>query len=157
MLKDIQIGLPEIQKAEIHVPGMMGMLDLSESQYGGVKFKNRKLAFVFDARYCSFSSWPELVNTVASHLHGKKLKIALDIDDGYFYAGRCTLETRKENEIHSEISVKCDCYPLKMSLRRPGSDWGPRSPYPTVVSVATAHQSPEKAFANWSGWASCSA
>ena len=122
-LKDIRIELPEVQKASIAVPGMMGLLDLSESQYGGVKFKNRKLTFVFDARDCNYDSWPYLLNMIAMHLHGRKRKITLDIDTSYFYAGRCEVETLKSNEVSAEITVTCDCDPLKMSIRRNGSGW----------------------------------
>lgn len=96
-LKKIVIGIPKAKTEYVSVPGMNGDLDLSEAQNGGVKYEMRTLKFTFGARNCSYERWSGLLSQIASDLQGISKRIILDTDKGYYYTGRCEIETEKNN------------------------------------------------------------
>lgn len=122
-LKQITIGLPETKTEYVDVPGMNGSLDLTEAQNGGVKYGMRSLSFVFDARHCNYTRWTGLISAISAAIHGKKKKIVLDIDSGYYYTGRCSVDTQKTNEATAEIMVNCNCDPFKMAVNATNEPW----------------------------------
>lgn len=95
-LKKIAIGIPKAKTEYVSVPGMNGDLDLSEAQNGGVKYEMRTLKFTFGARNCSYERWSGLLSQIASDLQGISKRIILDTDKGYYYTGRCEIETEKD-------------------------------------------------------------
>lgn len=122
-LKQIEIGLPEAYTEYVEVPGMNGYLDLTEAQYGGVTYGMRTLKFTFDARDCTYIRWPELLSRIAKDLHGKEKRIILDIDSGYYYSGRCSIDTQKTNEVLAEIGIECYCNPYKIDVTSSDEPW----------------------------------
>lgn len=74
-LKSISLGTPSAKTSYVSVPGMNGSLDLTEAQNGGVVYDMRTLKFTFDARNCSYTSWPWLVSKIAGDIEGKELHI----------------------------------------------------------------------------------
>lgn len=122
-LKDVSIGFPEEKQAFVDVPGMNGQLDLTDAQNGGVAYGMRTLEFTFDARDCNYLNWTWLVSKVARAIHGGKKKIVLDIDPDYFYVGRCSINTKKTDEIFAEIAVTCKCEPFKMTGTSENGEW----------------------------------
>lgn len=122
-LKAIHIGTPEVKTAYVDIPGRMGPLDLTEAQYGGIRYGTRELELTFDAKDCSYLQWPGLLSRVASALHGHKCKIILDIDAGYYYYGRCVVDSTKSNETSAEVVVTCTCDPYKLSVSSSDEPW----------------------------------
>lgn len=122
-LKEIKMGLPDVKTEYVEVPGMNGVLDLTEVQNGGVKYGNRTLEFYFDARDCNYKEWSTLLSTIASAVHGKRINIITDIDPGYYYSGRCSLNTSKSNEVRAEIVISCECDPYKTDIAALGEQW----------------------------------
>lgn len=115
-LKKIVIGIPKAKTEYVSVPGMNGDLDLSEAQNGGVKYEMRTLKFTFGARNCSYERWSGLLSQIASDLQGISKRIILDTDKGYYYTGRCEIETEKNNDVTAEIVISCKCEPYKISV-----------------------------------------
>lgn len=119
----IEIGFPEAKTVYVDIPGMHGMLDLTEAQHGGVVYGTRKIKFTFDARDCRYRDWPALVSSVAGEIEGREKKIVLDIDPEYYYKGRCHIDTKKTNETKASIVVDCQCKPHKMTLSSSEEPW----------------------------------
>ena len=122
-LKSVSIGLPEEKQVFVDVPGMNGQLDLTEAQNGGSVYGMRTLEFVFDAKDCNYMNWTWLASKVARSIHGGKKKIVLDVDPEYFYVGRCSIDTKKTDEVFAEITVTCKCDPFKMTSTSENGDW----------------------------------
>ncbi|GBU06579.1 hypothetical protein EDD74_1192 [Faecalimonas umbilicata] len=122
-MKSMKIGLPKVKTEYLTVPGMNGSLDLTEAQNGGVKYEDRELEFVFDARNCNYANWDMLISTISAAIHGQKRRIIIDINPGYYYLGRCTVETSKTNEVNAEIVIKCICEPFKIDIAALNEPW----------------------------------
>ena len=115
-LKKIEIGIPKTEY--VSVPGMNGDLDLTEAQNGGIKYEMRELKFTFGVRNCSYEKWSSLISQIASDIQGVEKRIILDTDKGFYYVGRCEVDTSKSNDVTAEIAVTCTCEPYKRCIVR---------------------------------------
>lgn len=122
-LKNISIGVPGAKTVYVDVIGMNGSLDLTEAQNGGVVYEMRTLKFTFDARNCNYLRWTALLSRIARAIQGKEKRIILDIDPGYYYTGRCHIDTKKTNEELAEIAIECTCDPYKLSVASSDEPW----------------------------------
>lgn len=122
-LKQIAIGLPDAKTEYVDVPGMNGSLDLTEAQNGGVKYGMRTLEFTFGVRNCSYQKWSSLISQIAMDIQGIEKRIILDIDSGYYYTGRCAINTEKTNDVTAEIVITCNCEPYKLSVESSEEPW----------------------------------
>ena len=122
-LKALEIEFPDEKTVKIDVEGSDGILDLTEAVNGSVRYKNRTLHFVFDARNNDYRHWTWLISDIANKLHGQKRRITLDFDPEYYYVGRCHINTAKTNEVKSEIAIDCDCEPFKTAVSSDNGDW----------------------------------
>lgn len=112
MLESVSIPLPSAQIRSIHVPGMTGALDLTEVLSGNVDYNNRMMTLVFSAAQ-SYDSWSILISDIANYLHGRKRKIVLDIDPGYYYYGRFAVDSNKTDEALCTIVITGTVEPYK--------------------------------------------
>ena len=55
---------------------------------------------------------------VKNALHGKKLRIILDDDPGFYYVGRCYVSNFTNEKNIGTISVECECEPYKCKLAK---------------------------------------
>lgn len=122
-LKNVEIDLPEAKTVYVDVPGMNGSLDLTEAQNGGIVYGMRTLRFTFDARDCNYPRWAGLISRVATAIEGNECQIIIDVDSGYYYTGRCHIDTKKTNEVLSEVSIECNCYPYKLDVTSSNEPW----------------------------------
>lgn len=122
-LKGIEIEFPDGRIATIDVEGRDSLLDVTDIQYGGVRYKNRTLHFIFDARNNDYRHWTWLISDMANKLHGQRRKITLDVDPEYYYIGRCHINTSKSNEVLSEIVLDCECDAFKTAVSSDNGDW----------------------------------
>lgn len=108
-----RVSTPIAKIKEIEVPGMNGVLDITES-LGDVKYSNRQISFKFTTR--EYAKIEYLIN----QLHGRKKKIILDRDDVYYYRGRCSVADPlpTKNLFIVEVTVNCDPYKYKTRLTR---------------------------------------
>lgn len=112
MLESVSIPMPEPQLITIQIPGMDGLLDLSEVLTGAVNYYTREISLVFSAMN-TYDSWAALISQIASYLHGRKRKMVLDIDSGFYYYGRFTIDSSKSNEATSTITISGIVDPYK--------------------------------------------
>lgn len=114
VLKSKDIGFPEPKIETVDVPGMDGEIDFTEV-FGKVFYKNRILTFTFSA-VSSSMQWDVLINNLTTHLHGKKMKIILDSDKGFFYEGRCKINNFKTDKTIATVVVECVVAPFKKEV-----------------------------------------
>lgn len=113
-LKSYDIGFPEPKTETVDVPGMNGVIDLTDV-FGEVYYKNRHLSFTFSVIRKNME-WDELLNTLTEYLHGKKMRIILDSDPEHYWYGRCTINTFSTDRRISTITIDCDAEPFKKKV-----------------------------------------
>lgn len=112
-----RVGTPAAKIKEIEVPGMDGVLDITES-LGEVKYSSRQISFKFTST--SGIRINELINT----LHGKRTKITLDKDEAFYYMGRIEAAdpVLNGNLTSVELTAKCEPYKYKRHITRHKED-----------------------------------
>lgn len=71
----------------------------------------------------NYERWSGLLSQIASDLQGISKRIILDTDKGYYYTGRCEIETEKNNDVTAEIVISCKCEPYKISVDSSDEPW----------------------------------
>ena len=122
-LKKVEIGQPAAKTVLVDIEGGDGVLDLSTSLTGDMTYGTRKLKLIFDAAACDYYRWPDLVSEISDVLHGRRMKIILDIDPGYYYDGLVEVSNDKINAVFAEITVTAECQPYKMERFSSLDDW----------------------------------
>ncbi len=118
------IGTPSPKTETIDIPGGDGVLDLTE-YFGEPKYGNRKLSFEFSSVVIP-EDFMSLFSMVQDALHGKKMKITLDDDPGWYYFGRISVSEWKADRNIGKLTIDCDCEPYKKQTS------------PTVISKTVA-------------------
>ena len=108
------IGEAPLRTEYITIPGRDGYLDLTDV-YGNSNYDNRTLDFQFDL-FGSPENWWATYDSIKSFLHGKNRKIILDVDDDYYYFGRCSVSALTHEKNVAHITVSCNCEPYKMLI-----------------------------------------
>lgn len=117
----INIGFPEVKESKIDIPGADGFLDMTD--YFGVRYDSRKLTIECDVEDKGYSRWASIISQISNYIHGKRRKIVLDWDSGYYYLGRGSCEYDKDNRVYSGITLVFDCQPYKYELTASDDDW----------------------------------
>lgn len=112
-----RVGTPVAKIKEIEVPGMDGVLDITES-LGEVKYNSRQINFKFTTTNRDKVS--ELINS----LHGQRKKIILDRDQAFYYIGRIEVADPvvDGNLISLEVTARCEPYKYKDRITRHKED-----------------------------------
>lgn len=113
-LLQVSISMPEPKTNEEDVPGADGSLDLTEVM-GPVRFGNREIQMTFDVM-ASPKRWYTLSSEIAGYLHGKRLRVVLDEDPGYFYMGRLSMEPAKKDYFANQLTINGNAESFKYEL-----------------------------------------
>lgn len=111
----VEISSPDPKTYTIDVPGMDGELDLTESLIGDIKYNNRKIVLKFEVDG-DFYDWSTISSKINNFCHGKKANIILDTDINYYWQGRVTLNSTKEDYSYGELELKIDADPYKYEV-----------------------------------------
>lgn len=122
ILTDKNIGFPEPKLEEVDVIGADGVIDLSEVLNDDIKYKTRKLQFIFTVLKGN-KYWASTVADVANYLHGKKLRIQMDFDPAYYYTGRCKINSFKTSKRLCTITIDAECEPYRLDINGNGEKW----------------------------------
>ena len=119
---EINISSPEPKKYTVDIPGRDGYLDLTESLMGDVKYNNRiiTLNFEIDGDYFEWATISSMINDFC---HGQKAKIILDTDFNYYWEGRITLSSTKEEYSFGELELTIDADPYKYEKINSLENW----------------------------------
>lgn len=119
---DVSIAAPETEICTVNIPGRHGLLDLSEALTGSPVYKNRtvSLTFVYPG---SGSQWHDRYSEMLYQLHGRVVQMVMDSDPGYYYEGRCTVSSQRNNGAYSTFVITLDAYPYKYETADSLGDW----------------------------------
>lgn len=116
------ISPPSPKTVYVDIPGSDGIIDLTESLTGDVKFDNRTITcefVVLDAR----NRWSNIYSEIMDYLHGQRMKVRLDEDMAYYYEGRLQVNEWKSDKVTSTITIEGDVEPYKMEMFSSLEDW----------------------------------
>lgn len=111
ILTSKEIAAPKTKTMKIDVEGADGSIDLTDF-FGEPKYEDCTHKFQFST-IVPQSEFLTLFSTIKNTIHGKKLRIVLDDDPGFFYIGRCYVSSFTNEKNIGKISVECDCEPWK--------------------------------------------
>lgn len=116
------VGLPKPKTIYIDVPGSSNRIDLSSSLTGRIEYENRTLRLMLGGTGNPMR-WPSKVSRVLRDLHGRTVKVILDIDPSFYYEGRCKAVNFERNQRLGQIELEIDAAPFKMDLTASDEDW----------------------------------
>ena len=114
ILAEKWIGTPTVKKNLIDLPGGHGRIDQTEA-FGEVKFDMRELSFDFST-IVPQTEFMTLFSRVQNALHGQYVRIILDDDPEWYYAGRLDVSEWKADRRIGKLTIDCECDPFKRSL-----------------------------------------
>lgn len=104
----------------VDIPGGNGSVDLTEAQ-GDIFFYDRNCKFTFTMNASddlTDEAFEEKKTEVSNLLNGKRLRITLDKDSGYFYEGRCEVNEYLSNKKIRQIVITAKVDPYKYKQKR---------------------------------------
>lgn len=122
ILTEKNIEFPEPKLETVDIIGGNGFIDLSEVLNNDINYKTRNLQFTFTVLKGS-KYWSTTVTEIANYLHGKKLKIQLDFDPGYYYMGRVKINSFKTSKRLCTITIDAECDPYKLDINGVSGKW----------------------------------
>lgn len=115
---------PNTKTNFVDIPGADGSLDYTEI-LSGVKFENREGTWEFIVEN-GHQEWFVLYKDILGFLNGKRFKIELESDPGYYYFGRMFVDgwTSSSSDKHSTVTFKYIIEPYKYpTASTEGYDW----------------------------------
>lgn len=119
--KTVKPPKPKIYKVDI--PGGNGSIDITESILGSVAFEDREVYVKLRGIGIAQSQWPTLYSEIQDKIQGRKMKIVLSDDPGYYYKGRPEVTSFHYDKDVGELEITCDCEPFKYQINAYGFDW----------------------------------
>lgn len=116
LLKEKEIGAPEVKKQLLDIPGADGSLDFTDF-FGEPKYENVQHKFTFSTIRPQ-AEFLSQFSAVKNAIHGKKVRIILDGDPSFFYLGRCSVSGFTSAKGIGTITVTCDCEPYKYGIAK---------------------------------------
>ena len=118
------INPPSVKTKQIEVPGANGIIDLTESLTPYPVFNNRQGSIEFavlNEKKLSNGKemqWHTLYSKILNMLHGRKAKVILEDDPGWYYEGRWTVNnwTSNADGTWSNVTLDYDLYPYKLDV-----------------------------------------
>ena len=108
----IEIGSPAPKTVLVEIPGANGSKDLTEALGVGVAFGDRAIKWTF-ALYPG-ADWERKRSAVCNAIHGKRMHITPDGEEGWYYDGRITVADHKSEKRLRQITVSAVCAPYRL-------------------------------------------
>ena len=137
------INPPTVKTKQIEVPGANGVIDLTESLTPYPVYNNRQGSIEF-AVLNDKMNWQVLYSKIMNLLHGRRAKMILEDDLGWYYEGRWAVNnwTSNNDGTWSNVTLDYDLYPYKLDVNtsidgsaETGSDRWKWSPFSFVDGV----------------------
>lgn len=118
-------GKPAPKTNTVDVPGMDGVLDMTEANSGEVKYSNRTLTFTF-AKKIDLKDQEDFKTQVRAALHGKYIKqIIPDETPDWYYSGRAEVTFAKLSSWKLRCVITVDAAPYAMKVDETIVDFDP--------------------------------
>ena len=124
------INPPPPNKKQVAIPGVDGIVDLSENLTGYMTYGNRTGSWDFivannnidiypiEPKKKSYD-WATVYSMIMRELHGRPFKCMLEDDPGYYYDGMFGINAWKSDKNYSRITIDYDVGPYKYSPKVP--------------------------------------
>lgn len=99
----------------VDIPGGDGSVDLTEA-LGEVKYKDRACSFTFTV--LPSDDFEAKKTEISNLLNGRQCKIILDKDPGYYWYGRCSVDSYSSDKKINKIVVKATVAPYKLKVNQ---------------------------------------
>ncbi len=116
------VSMPKPKILIIEIPGSSTTLDLTESLTGKVEYEARTLTFKLGKNEMPYA-WQVKLSEFMADVHGKKVKVILDIEPEFYYTGRCEVLNFSRSQMLGVIEVKVQCDPYKWNVNTSSEDW----------------------------------
>lgn len=117
------IGSPEVEKNYIEVPGMDGMLDMTEAVTGRPIFKSREIKINFGG-IRERQSWDSVISDIRNKIHGQKIKITFDNTPDYYWLGRAeVIDFDRSRELGTFTLSIPYADPYKYDINSSAEEW----------------------------------
>lgn len=116
VLSSVDIPPAKPKTTYIDIPGGDGSADLTEAN-GEVKYYDRDAKFTFTMNPTgdlSEMAWEEKKTEISNLLNGIDFKITLDKDDGFYYQGRCTVDSYLSDKRVRQFVISAKLKPYKL-------------------------------------------
>lgn len=116
------ISSPSVKTKTVDIPGMDGVIDLTEVLAGKPRYGNRSGSLNFIVTN-DHESWHTIYSAIMNYFHGKRVRaILLDAPD-YYFEGRWALNEWKSDPKWSQITLNYDLDPYKYTVYTTIEDW----------------------------------
>ena len=106
----------------VDIPGRrLGPIDTTEYLTGGVVYGARSGSFEFQIAN-DYEYWESIRRHVVNYLHGKRMKMVLEDDPGWYFEGRFSVGGIKPGAVSSSITINYVLGPYKYYINA-GGDW----------------------------------
>lgn len=116
------ISPPSPKTVYVDIPGSDGVIDLTESLTGDVKYDNRTISLEFvviEPR----ARWSNIYSEILDYLHGQRMRIIMDEDPTYYYIGRLQVNEWKSDKSTSTITIEGNVEPYKLEMFSSLEEW----------------------------------
>ena len=110
-LTDYEIGAPEVQTRFIEVPARNGLIDATESLLGYPTYFNRTIKLEITVVKNRLTDFRTIYDEVMNYCHGKVRELRFNLENGYFYRGRCNVSIKQESQLEGVIEIECNAEP----------------------------------------------
>lgn len=119
----LYIPYPKPKVHKIDIPHSSGSVDVT-SATGNVNYSDREgLELEFKAYCKTYAEWKLLLQRIAAHIHGQKLKMVCDDDLDHYYMVRLELDSTRSNNINSTVVLSGTADPFKYALLASNDPW----------------------------------
>lgn len=117
------IPAPAVKENYIDIPGTDGSIDLTDV-FGRVLYSDRDgIEIVFDLLDGGYSKWFATCEKISCILHGRKMKMVFDDENGRFYNVRLNVDCSKSNTFMSTITLSGKAEPFKYDVQSTAEPW----------------------------------
>lgn len=116
ILSGKELGAQKVKSKKLDIDGADGSLDLTEF-FGEPRYEDVTHKFQFST-ILPQTQFITQFSTIKNAIHGKKMRIILDDDPLFFWAGRCFVSGFTNEKGVGKVEIECDCEPYKYRLEK---------------------------------------
>ena len=118
------VVMPPVRENTIEIPGMNGVLDLSDVPLGYPTYGVRSGSWTFYvANDVTGLTWDQTYAKLAAYFHGRKRKCVLTDDRSYYYEGRFSIGNFKADKLCDQITINYTLDPFKWMIWSTCGNW----------------------------------
>lgn len=113
--------LPNVETKYVDVDGREGSIDITNYLNSQTVIRDRSGSFEFYITNRTDGEYFRLQSEIAAYLRGRRLWVSLEDDPNYYYIGRFNLESWKQDDHFSQVTIKYRVAPYKYRVTNSNS------------------------------------